>query len=203
MDLFSGIRGGKAQGSKRVREIQELIRTFAGELDEDKVDTGQVREMMQTKGKEDVPVPVTKAEPVLVEYKPIGPPKAPVVERPVFCKYCGSRLPEDGSACLVCGGRKPIVRPVMTPVPEMPRPMPEARPAPAPSPPPMEKATFCTNCGSVLPPHVSVCPRCANLRWRRCPSCGAWVRSTDQACPICHRVLPPEMGMDRVPTRYR
>lgn len=201
MDLFSGLRGGKAQESKRVREIQELIRKFAGEVDQSKVDTGPVREMMQTGGKDSVPVPVPKTEPVLIALKPVEPAKAPAPERPIFCKYCGSRLSED-SRCLVCGGRKPIIREIKPPAPEMPRPLPEARPAPMPSAPPMQKATFCTNCGSLLPVPGSACPRCANQRWRRCPSCGAWVRATDQACPICHRVLPPEMGMEQAPNRY-
>jgi hypothetical protein len=271
MDLFGGKRTDKAQESKRIKEIQQLIRDVAGDVDEECVDVTEVREMMRAKQAqqaaevkkvEAAPTPTPRMQPAIEprkiepapgvesvsddigtknlpeerglklspkghvesvpEEKSIGP--APPVKigpttepnrvepalevkktgpemrrsyEPVFCIYCGTRLAEDGSGCPKCSVKK-VGPPVSKPA--RPSPVPPQQPRTVPVAPAPERPVFCIYCGSRLPQDGSGCAKCFSQRWRRCQSCGAWVRATDISCPVCHRVLmvEPARNDDRI-----
>lgn len=262
MDLFGGKRTDKAQESKRIKDIQQLIRDVAGDVDDECVDVTEVREMMrakqaaETKKVEAAPTPTPRMQPAIelrktepipvkgnvpdatgtnkvpedgglklppkgyiesipedkriepapqVKIAPAPDPKSaePVLDakkaepekrrsyEPVFCIYCGTRLAEDGSGCPKCSVKKagPTVG-----MPVSPSPVPPQPPRTVPVPSARERPVFCIYCGSRLPQDGSGCAKCFSQRWRRCQSCGAWVRATDISCPVCHRVLSVETG---------
>ncbi|MDD1771981.1 MAG: hypothetical protein LUQ09_03590 [Methanomassiliicoccales archaeon] len=267
MDLFGGKRTDKAQESKRIKDIQQLIRDVAGDVDEERVDVTEVHEMMKAKqaqqtaetkevqaapaptprtqpaieprkiepapGKESVtdatrtskvpeesglklppkgyvesvpeekrnePVPpvklgtapeLKKVEPTL-DVKKVEPEKRRSYE-PVFCIHCGTRLAEDGSGCPKCPVKRGSAGPPVS-MPPRPSPVPQQQPRTVPMAPAPQRPVFCIYCGTRLPQDGSGCAKCFSQRWRRCQSCGAWVRATDISCPVCHRVLSIEPG---------
>jgi membrane protease subunit (stomatin/prohibitin family) len=169
MDLFGSKKVDRTQDPQRIKEIQELIRTFAGEVDETKVEMAQIREMMKVK----------KVEPA---ERTVGPEEARLaakVEKHVFCIKCGSKLPEDGSGCPRCRSLKenpPVTKAVKE----------DTVPVPI-GPSKVARDNFCTKCGSKMPVDGSGCVSCARADLRRCPNCGANIRASDNVCPICHR----------------
>lgn len=135
--MFGGKRIDRVRDAQRIREVQDLIRTVAGDVHENGKELDQVKAMMKARApspppKATPPAPVPWPEPetpVMVPppYQP-GPPKAdpverpvatpppiaqppPVRERPVFCIHCGSRLPPDSYGCLVCASRNSRICP--------------------------------------------------------------------------------------------
>ncbi len=168
MDLFGSRKVDRTQDQQRIKEIQGLIRTFAGEVDETKVEMAQIREMMKVK----------KVEPAEGMVGPDEALLAAKVEKHRFCIKCGSKLPEDGSGCPKCRSLKenpPVTKAVKE----------EKVPVPM-GPSKVAKDNFCIKCGSKLPVDGSGCATCAR-DLRRCPNCGAMIRSSDNVCPICHR----------------
>jgi membrane protease subunit (stomatin/prohibitin family) len=170
MELFGGKKVDRTQDPQRIKEIQELIRTFAGDVDETKVEMAQIREMMRVK----------KVEPEQGVKTTVETGVAVDVQKVNFCTRCGSRLPEDGSGCARCRSSKenaPSTRPVQeakVPV----GPIGQTK---------TDRMNFCTRCGSRLPEDGSGCASCARADLRRCPNCGAMIRASDNVCPICHR----------------
>lgn len=214
MEIFGGRKADKAAEAKRIKEVQELIRTFAGDVDENKVEMAQINEMMKAK----------KVEPPVEEKRPDAVPKDAKAESPVFCNQCGRRLPTDGTPCECAKEKKPvtiIVGQVL--VPGQPR---SEEPV-------IVKDSFCIRCGARLPDDGSGCQRCRYVKGtapvrteapvqkrggpvdrsnycircgaklpsdgslcgcikgpaRNCPSCGAWVMASDVSCPVCSRAL--------------
>lgn len=134
--MFGGKRIDKARDAQRIREVQDLIRTIAGNVDDNEREMEQVKAMMQgrkpaARPREAPPAPVQKPpetgtpkavpppsppKPSPVE-GPIAPPRPPVVqapparERPVFCIHCGTRLPIDSRGCPVCASRNSRICP--------------------------------------------------------------------------------------------
>jgi len=169
MDLFGGKKVDRTHDPQRIKEIQELIRTFAGDVDETKVEMAQIREMMK----------VNKIEPSEQVKKTEKTVVGVVVKKDSFCTRCGSKLPEDGSGCIKCRSLKenpPATRTVKedkVPVPMVPS--------------KTDRDNFCIRCGSKLPGDGSGCASCARADLRRCPNCGANIRASENVCPICHR----------------
>ncbi len=135
--MFGGKRIDRLRDAQRIREIQDLIRTVAGDVHENGKELEQVKAMMKARApsvppKAAPPAPVQIPEPetprsVPPQYQPV-PPKAPPVEqsrptpqpaapmppqreRPVFCIHCGSRLPVDSYGCPVCASRNSRICP--------------------------------------------------------------------------------------------
>ncbi|HQQ25532.1 MAG TPA: zinc ribbon domain-containing protein [Methanomassiliicoccales archaeon] len=160
--MFGGKRIDRARDAQRVREIQDLIRTVAGDVHENGKELEQVKAMMKARTqsappKEAPPAPAPKRpEPetprmVPPPYQPTPPPRAPPVERP--------RAPP--------------------------------KPPAAQTPPARERPLFCIHCGSRLPVDSYGCPVCASRNSRICPNCGTRVNITMVTCPVCRRVMPP------------
>lgn len=170
MELFGGRKVDRTQDPQRIKEIQELIRTFAGDVDETKVEMAQIREMMRVK----------KVEPEQEVRATVGTSVAVDAQKVNFCTRCGSRLPEDGSGCAKCRSSKENT-PSTIPVKEAKVPVDPISQTRT------ERVTFCTRCGSRLPVDGSGCASCAPADLRRCPNCGAKIRASDKVCPICHR----------------
>jgi hypothetical protein len=169
MDLFGGKKVDRTQDPQRIKDIQELIRTFAGDVDETKVEMAQIREMMKVKKVEPEPDGKTIA----------GTSVATNAQNHIFCTRCGSKLPEDGSGCVKCRSSKenpPVTKPVKEDTAQVPI-----------GPSKIERDNFCIKCGSKLPADGSGCASCARPDLRRCPNCGAMIRASDNVCPICHR----------------
>jgi len=134
--MFGGKRVDRVRDAQRIREIQDLIRTIAGNVDDNGKEMARVKEMMKArtppvtpKVAPPAPVPPIEERPRAVPppYQPAPPPRAPVIEpqrappqappftqmrdRPVFCIHCGSRLPLDGLGCRVCASRNTKICP--------------------------------------------------------------------------------------------
>jgi len=131
--MFGGKRIDRARDAQRIREIQDLIRTIAGDVHENGKEMEQVKAMMKARAppqpKAAPPVPPQPAAerpravpppyqppPRVPEIErprdpPPVPPQPPARERPVFCIHCGSRLPPDGMGCPVCASRNSRICP--------------------------------------------------------------------------------------------
>jgi hypothetical protein len=101
MDLFGG-RKVSPEESRRIDQVQALIREFAGTVDESTDELAKIKAAMKAKAA----VAVMESPPV----EPVPPTPAPPPARPTpaaeemhtFCTQCGSRLPSDGSGCENC-----------------------------------------------------------------------------------------------------
>ncbi len=160
--MFGGKRIDRVRDAQRIREIQDLLREIAGDVDDNDREMEQVKAMMRARAPPappkvtpPEPAPTTFERPIAVPppYQPAPPPREPVREQP--------RTP-----------------------PQMPPPMPQA-------PPVREKPLFCIHCGSRLPPDSIGCPVCAARNTRICPNCGTRVNVSTVSCPVCRRVMPP------------
>lgn len=135
--MFGGKRVDRVRDAQRIREIQDLIRTIAGDVHENGREMEQVRAMMKAIAppappKEEAPAPVHRTPdpepprafprqyqpppPVPEIERPRDPPapapqQPPLREKPVFCIHCGSRLPADGYGCPVCASRNSRICP--------------------------------------------------------------------------------------------
>ncbi len=133
--MFGGKRIDRVRDAQRIREIQDLIRTVAGDVHENGKEMEQVKAMMKARApsappKDTPPGPVQRPEPDTPRMvpPPYQPPQAPPVEqpvtpqppaaqsppareRPIFCIHCGSRLPPDSFGCPVCAARNSRICP--------------------------------------------------------------------------------------------
>ncbi|HSA36027.1 MAG TPA: hypothetical protein P5202_05605 [Methanomassiliicoccales archaeon] len=136
--MFGGRRLDRVRDARRISEIQDLIRTIAGNVDDSGKDMDRVKAMMKARAPPapprseppaPAPVPPVQEGPREVPpYQPVPrmpaneqprtPPQGPYVpsnppvrDRPVFCIHCGSRLPTDGSGCRVCASRNTRICP--------------------------------------------------------------------------------------------
>lgn len=131
--MFGGKRIDRVRDTQRVREIQDLIRTIAGDVHENGKEMEQVKAMMKANkppapSMEMPPAPAHRPEPPRAVPPPYQPPprvpeverprdppapasQPPARERPVFCIHCGSRLPPDGFGCPVCAARNSRICP--------------------------------------------------------------------------------------------
>lgn len=153
---------------KRVREVQDLIRTIAGDMHENGKEMEQVKAMMLARAAQapkEVPAPApAQRAPEPEMPRPVPPPYQPPPSQSV-------------------------------PVPEPPRPEPPRyRPVP---PPAKERPVFCIHCGSRLPLDSLGCPVCASRNTRICPNCGTRVHVSTVSCPVCRRVMPPVVPYQR------
>ena len=135
--MFGGKRIDRVRDAQRIREIQDLIRTVAGDVHENGKELEQVKAMMKARAPSvppkvtssapvqrpepesprtappsyrSVPSKVPPAEPPMSVPQPITPVPPPR-ERPVFCIHCGSRLPPDSFGCPVCASRNSRICP--------------------------------------------------------------------------------------------
>ena len=135
--MFGGRRIDRVRDARRISEIQDLIRTIAGNVDDNGKEMDRVRSMMKARTPPEppkaapAPVPPAPERPREVpQYQPVPPPRPPVKgqprmppqappvppapparDKPVFCIHCGSRLPIDGLGCRVCASRNTRICP--------------------------------------------------------------------------------------------
>lgn len=133
--MLGGKRIDRVRDAQRIREIQDLIRTVAGDVHENGKEMEQVKAMMKARAPsapqiDTPPEPVQRPEPDTPRMvpPPYQPPQAPPVEqpvtpqppaaqsppareRPIFCIHCGSRLPPDSFGCPVCAARNSRICP--------------------------------------------------------------------------------------------
>ena len=170
-DMFGGKRVDRVRDAQRIREIQDLVRTIAGNVDDNGREMAQVRAMMKARA----PSPPSRAE----RPTPVAPPRTSEPEPPM--KVPEPMPPREG--------REAPVTPLRVPETEKPR---MAPPPATPMPPPArERPVYCIHCGSRLPLDGSGCQVCASRNTRICPNCGMRVSASSVACPVCHRVMSP------------
>ncbi len=162
--MFGGKRFDRVRDAQRIREVQDLLREIAGNVDDNDKEMEQVKAMMKARA----PPTFPKAAP------PAPAPVPPVTEKPREVPPPYQPLP-----------------PPRAPVTEPPRATPQTPPPVPPAPPARERPVFCIHCGSRLPLDGFGCPVCAARNTRICPNCGTRVNVTAVSCPICRRVMPP------------
>lgn len=168
-EMFEGMRVDRVRDAQRIREIQDLIRTIAGNVDDNHREMAQVKAMMKARA----PPAPPRAE------RPAPPPRTPVPEPSVTVP--APMPPRDE-------GEAPVT-PLRVPETEKPRMVPPNAP---PMPPQArERPVYCIHCGSRLPLDGSGCRVCASRNTRICPNCGMRVSASSVACPICNRVMSP------------
>lgn len=165
--MFGGKRIDRARDAQRIREVQYLIRTIAGNVDDNEREMEQVKAMMQAR----------KPAALLKEAPP-----APVQKPPETGTPMPAPLPHPPAQIKA----PPVERPITPPPP----------PA-AQAPPARERPVFCIHCGTRLPIDSRGCPVCASRNSRICPNCGTRVNITMVTCPICRRVMPPAVPYQR------
>ncbi|MHC1680790.1 MAG: hypothetical protein AB9860_06040 [Methanomassiliicoccales archaeon] len=166
--MFGGKRVDRVRDAQRIREIQDLLREIAGNVDDNDKEMAQVKAMMKARAPP-APPKVTPPEPA---------PAQPVTERP-------RAVPP------------PYQPPTRAPTPEQPWNPPQTPPPVPQAPPAREKPLFCIHCGSRLPTDGFGCSVCASRNTRICPNCGTRVNVSAVSCPICRRVMPPVVPYQR------
>jgi len=108
LDLFGVRKVDRAQEARRIREIQELIRTIAGNVEENPTEMAHLQAMMKarTSSLPPIAIPTPRPSPPAEVVRKMNPKPSPFPEKAVFCTRCGSRLPLDGSGCARCSGQQ-------------------------------------------------------------------------------------------------